>query len=89
MRCLESVRWADEIVVVDSFSTDRTPELARQYTQRFYQHAYAGSSRQVERGISYARSPWVFIIDADEVMSADLAREIRGDSRRSARQCRV
>ena len=77
-RCLDSVRWADEIVVVDSFSTDRTPELARRYTDRFYQHVYAGSSRQVERGISYATSPWVFVIDADEVMSEELAREIRG-----------
>jgi glycosyltransferase involved in cell wall biosynthesis len=77
-RCLESVRWADEIVVVDSFSTDRTPELARKYTERFYQHPYAGSSKQVERGIGYARSTWVFIIDGDEVMSDELAREIRG-----------
>jgi len=86
-RCLDSVRWADEIVVVDSFSTDRTPELARRYTHRFYQHPYAGSSRQVERGISYARSTWVFIIDADEVMSEELALEIRGvltDSREMA-----
>ena len=39
-RCLESVRWADEIVVVDSFSTDRTVELARRYTGLVYQHEY-------------------------------------------------
>lgn len=78
LRCLESVRWADEIVVVDSFSRDRTVELARRYTERVYQHEYPGSSRQVERGIQYATSDWVFVIDADEEVSAELAAEIQG-----------
>jgi (heptosyl)LPS beta-1,4-glucosyltransferase len=76
-RCLGSVRWADEIVVVDSFSWDRTVERARHYTPRVYQHEYPGSSRQVERGIGYATGDWVFIIDADEEMSEVLALEIR------------
>ncbi|MGA9118567.1 MAG: glycosyltransferase family 2 protein [Bacteroidota bacterium] len=76
-RCLGSVRWADEIIVVDSFSWDHTVERARQYTSRVYQHEYPGSSRQVERGISYATGEWVFIIDADEEMTEDLAREIQ------------
>ena len=45
-RCLGSVDWADEIVVVDSFSADRTVEFARKYTDKVYQHEFPGSSRQ-------------------------------------------
>jgi glycosyltransferase involved in cell wall biosynthesis len=76
-RCLRSVHWADEIVVVDSFSRDRTVERARQYTDRIYQHEYPGSSRQVERGIGYATGEWILILDADEEVSPELAGEIR------------
>lgn len=75
-RCLRSVHWADEIVVVDSFSRDRTVERARQYTDRIYQHEYPGSSRQEERGIGYATSEWILILDADEEVSPELAKEI-------------
>jgi glycosyltransferase involved in cell wall biosynthesis len=76
-RCLGSVRWADEIVVVDSFSSDRTVELARKYTAKVYQHEYPGTSKQVERGINYATGDWIFVIDADEEMSGELAAEVR------------
>ena len=76
-RCLGSVRWADEIVVVDSFSSDRTVELARKYTDRVYQHEYPGTSKQVERGINYATGDWIFVIDADEEMSEELAAEVK------------
>lgn len=76
-RCLESVRWADEIVVVDSFSRDGTVELAKRYTSRVFQHDYPGSSKQVERGIGYSSGTWIMIVDADEVVTAGLAAEIR------------
>lgn len=76
-RCLGSVRWADEIIVVDSFSTDRTTEKARAYTDRVYQHEYPGSTRQMERGIGYATGDWIFFIDGDEEVSPELAEEIR------------
>jgi glycosyltransferase involved in cell wall biosynthesis len=76
-RCLRSVRWADEIVVIDSFSTDRTIARARKYTRRIYQHEYRGSSRQVDRGISYAKNEWVLIIDADEEVTPELAKGIQ------------
>ena len=71
-RCLGSMSWADEIVVVDSYSTDRTVELARKYTDKVYQHEYPGTSRQVERGIGYATGDWIFVIDADEEISPEL-----------------
>lgn len=76
-RCLSSATWADEIVVVDSFSSDRTVELARKYTDRIYQHEFPGSSRQVERGIQYATGQWVFYIDADEEVSPELASQVQ------------
>ncbi|MGA9117629.1 MAG: glycosyltransferase family 2 protein [Bacteroidota bacterium] len=76
-RCLGSVRWADEVVVVDSFSRDGTVERARAFTDRIYQHEYPGSSRQVERGIGYARGPWILVLDADEEVTPPLAAEIR------------
>lgn len=76
-RCLESVRWADEIIVVDSFSTDRTVEIARRYTSIVIQHPYDGDIPQRERGFSYAKSEWLFYIDADEEVTPGLSREIR------------
>jgi len=76
-RCLGSVRWADEIIVVDSFSWDHTVERARNYTNNVHLHEYPGSSRQVARGIGYATCEWVFIIDADEEVTPELAEEIR------------
>ncbi|CAG0998370.1 (heptosyl)LPS beta-1,4-glucosyltransferase [Anaerolineae bacterium] len=75
-RCLGSMSWADEIVVVDSFSTDRTLELARKYTTKIHQHEYPGTSKQVERGIGYATGDWIFVIDADEEISPELRAEV-------------
>jgi glycosyltransferase involved in cell wall biosynthesis len=76
-RCLRSVAWADETVVVDSFSRDRTLELARGLGARVYQHEYPGSTRQMERGIDYATGDWILFLDADEEVSPELAGEIR------------
>ncbi len=75
-RCLGSVTWADEIVVVDSFSRDDTVERARRYTDKIFQHEYLGSTRQMERGIQYASGEWILLVDGDEVVSAELADEI-------------
>ncbi len=76
-RCLESVRWADEIVVVDSFSWDRTVDRARRYTDKVIQHEYLGYTRQLVRGIEYATGEWILLIDGDEEVSEELAAEIR------------
>ncbi len=77
-RCLGSVRWADEIIVVDSFSSDRTVECARAYTNIVIQHAYDGDIRQRERGFALATGDWLFYIDADEEVSPELRQEILG-----------
>jgi glycosyltransferase involved in cell wall biosynthesis len=75
-RCLESVRWADEIVVVDSFSQDRTPEICREYTDRVYQHRWLGYVGQKNLIKDLATGEWVLFIDGDEEVSAALRDEI-------------
>ncbi len=75
-RCLESVRWADEIVLVDSFSEDRTREIALEYTERVYQHRWLGYIGQKALAKSLARHPWVLFVDADEEVSNELREAI-------------
>lgn len=75
--CLESVKWADEIVVVDSFSSDRTLEIARPFATRVLQHEYVNSAAQKNWTIPQAAHPWILVVDADERVSAPLAAEIR------------
>jgi glycosyltransferase involved in cell wall biosynthesis len=74
--CLESVRWCDEVIVVDSFSTDRTPEICRRYTDRFIQRPWAGYRDQKAYAHSQATKDWVLLVDADERISAELQTEI-------------
>jgi len=76
-RCLRSVRWADEIIVVDSFSTDRTVEIARGMTATVLEHAYDGDIPQRERGFAHATGDWLMYLDADEEVSPELGAEIR------------
>src|ERR1041384_3497976 len=64
--CLESLRWCDEIVVVDSFSTDRTVEICRRYTDRVIQREWAGYRDQKAFAHSQATRAWVLLVDADE-----------------------
>ncbi|MDZ4197852.1 MAG: glycosyltransferase family 2 protein [Kiritimatiellia bacterium] len=76
-RCLESLTWCDEIVVVDSFSRDRTVEICREYTPRVYQHEWLGYIGQKNLIRKMASFPWVLILDADEEVSPKLRDEIR------------
>jgi glycosyltransferase involved in cell wall biosynthesis len=75
--CLESVRWCDEIVVVDSFSTDRTVEIARQYTDRIVQRPWAGYRDQKAFAHSLATKQWVMLVDSDERVTPELRDEIQ------------
>ena len=74
--CLASVDWADEIVVVDSFSTDGTAAAARR-ADRFLQHAYESPARQKNWGLRQVRHRWVLILDADERATTELSAELR------------
>jgi glycosyltransferase involved in cell wall biosynthesis len=76
--CLESVRWADEIFVVDSFSRDRTLEIAREFSARVVQHEYVNSAAQKNWAIPKAAHPWVLLVDSDERVTAELREEILG-----------
>ena len=77
-RCLRSVSALDcEVVVVDSFSTDKTVEIAKRFSASVHQNTYPGYSRQVEWGIARSTGGWVFILDADEEVSPELASSIR------------
>src|SRR5437773_1231630 len=75
--CLESLTWCDEIVVVDSFSTDRTVEICRRYTDRVIQREWAGYRDQKAFAHSQATRAWVFLVDADERVTPELKDEIR------------
>ena len=74
--CLESVAFADEILVVDSFSTDRTIEIARARGARVVQREYGYSAQQKNWAIPQAAHEWVLLVDADERVTAELRDEI-------------
>jgi glycosyltransferase involved in cell wall biosynthesis len=75
-RCLQSITWADEIVVVDSFSQDRTVEICREFTDRVYRHKWLGYIGQKNLTKDLATGPWILFIDADEEISPQLRDEI-------------
>jgi glycosyltransferase involved in cell wall biosynthesis len=76
-RTLESVRWAQEIVVVDSGSTDATVAIARTSGARIFREAWKGFAGQKNSAIEHATGEWVLSLDADEEVSPELAREIQ------------
>ena len=76
-RCLESVKGvADEVVVVDSFSTDRTEVIVREHGARFIQHAFDGHIEQKNRAITQATHPFILSLDADEALDDRLRASI-------------
>jgi len=76
-RCLESVAWADEIVVVDSGSTDRTLDICREFTNKVYQPAdWPGHGPQKNRALDLATGDWVFSLDSDEWITPDVRSEL-------------
>jgi O-antigen ligase len=75
--CLQALHgWADEIVVLDSGSIDGTQALARRYTGRVFETDWPGYGVQKQRALDRCSGEWVLSLDADEVISADLKREI-------------
>lgn len=75
--CLESVKWVDEIVVVDSGSTDRTLDICREYTDRIFYREFKGFGSQKNFAIERASCDWVLYIEADERATPGLVAEIK------------
>lgn len=76
-RSLKAVDFADEIVIVDSGSTDNTVEIAKRFTDKVYQYSdWHGYGPQKARALSHATQDWVLSIDADEVVSPELQKSI-------------
>jgi glycosyltransferase involved in cell wall biosynthesis len=76
-RCLESVKWADEIVVVDGYSTDKTIDICNEYNAKIVQHKFDGSfDTDCNLGIESSSSDWIIKLDADEVVTDSLRRDI-------------
>ena len=76
-RCLESVSWADEIVVVDSYSTDDTREIVSAFTDKVHQLKWSGFGPAKEYARSKATGDWILSVDADEEVSGKLREEIQ------------
>ncbi len=85
--CLESLSFCDEIVVVDSFSTDRTLEISRKYTDRIFQNKYEGNITQKNFALGKVKSEWVLSLDADERVSPELRAEILEESAKGLGRC--
>jgi glycosyltransferase involved in cell wall biosynthesis len=75
--CLESVKWADEIFMLDSFSTDDTLTIGQRYGARITQHEFMGYGPQKRMALAATAHDWVLLLDADEALSPALQAEIR------------
>jgi len=76
-RALNSVKWCDEIVIVDSESTDKTIEICEEYNCRIFDKEFDGYGEQQRYAVSLAENDWILSIDADEVVSDELYDEIK------------
>ena len=74
--CLESLKWVDEIIVVDSMSTDSTVSICREYTDSVIQKTWEGHVKQKNFAINQARNDLVLCLDADERVTPELRKEI-------------
>jgi glycosyltransferase involved in cell wall biosynthesis len=74
--CLESVAWADELIVVDAESTDKTAQIAREFTERVWVRPWPGFAAQKNFGLEQATGDWILSVDADEEVSKELRQEI-------------
>ncbi len=75
--CLETIKWADEIVIIDMYSDDKTVEIASEYTDKIFYHermGYADPARQY--GLGKASNNWILIVDADELVTLKLKEKL-------------
>lgn len=75
-QALSSIKNVSEIIVVDAYSTDKTVDICKEYTEKIYQIEWLGFARQKQKAIELAECPWVFILDSDERFTDSLWTEI-------------
>ncbi len=75
-KVLSSCSFANEIVIVDSNSTDRTIQIAKKYKAKIYQKEWQGFGKQKQTAINLAKNEWVFVLDSDEIITQNLQKEI-------------
>lgn len=75
-RCLKSVIWADEIIVLDSGSADKTESIAKRFTKKVYKKEFTGYGQQKQAAIDKCTNMWILEIDADEIVTQELKEEI-------------
>lgn len=75
--CLQSLSWAEELVVVDSLSEDGTYEVCKQYADKLFQRAWTGHRDQYQYAADLTTRDWIMFVDADEEIPPELAEEIR------------
>ena len=83
-QCLKSLDWAEELVVVDSFSTDGTYEVCQQYTPKTCQRKWTGHRDQYQYAADLTAKSWTMFVDADEKIPPDLVEEIRDELKEGA-----
>ena len=76
-QCLKSLDWAEELVIVDSFSTDGTYEICQRHTDKTYQRKWTGHRDQYQYAANQTTHDWIMFVDADEEIPRELAEEIR------------
>lgn len=75
-QCLETVKWCDEIILLDSYSDDKTVEIADQYTEKIYLRKFDDFASQRNYALGKVTSDWVLVVDADERVTEELKGEI-------------
>ncbi|MDB4470694.1 glycosyltransferase family 2 protein [Deltaproteobacteria bacterium] len=75
--CLDSLKWADEIVVLDSFSSDETMKIAEEFGAKTFQHKFLGYGPQKQSAMEKTSHRWVLLLDADEALSPELQSEVK------------
>jgi len=81
-QCLESIKWVDEILVIDDNSTDKTPEIAKKFGAKVITHSLNNNfAQQRNSGLAQAKGEWVLFLDADEIISPELKKEIQEETK--------
>lgn len=86
-RCLESLTFCDEIIVVDSHSEDETRAIAGKYTNQVYTRDWKGYADQKNYAVGLCKNEWVLSVDADEQVTDELKNEILGKMESTPNNC--